>query len=109
VTKERALPTLTIVRRVTRRHGEVFAQGWLEVCRGNRSIFEAFEDSGVIEWPEGGLLDPRQARYQDIEDEILEQTFAAVRSAVADAFVKVAREITARERQRQRSRNPRER
>jgi hypothetical protein len=94
------VPKLTFARRVTQRHGERFAQGWIEVCRENKSIWDAFNETGLIEWPVGGLRDPRQARFQDIEDEILERTFAAVRPAVVEAFVRVAREVLSRERKR---------
>jgi hypothetical protein len=51
-------------------------------------------------WPNGDVHDPRQGRYQDIEDEILERTFLGVRAAVAEAFVKAAREVLLRERRR---------
>lgn len=95
-------PKLQIVRRVTRHHGELFTQGWLEVCRGNMSIFDAFEDSQVMKWPDGYMLDPRQARYHDIEEEILEQTFEAVRDTVTEAFVNIATKVLERERQQQR-------
>lgn len=94
-------PLLKIASRVTRKHAAVFAREWLQACLSDESIFDAFEESGVMEWPEGGLRDPRHARYHDIEDEILERTFAAVRDAVAEAFTKAAREVLARERKRQ--------
>jgi hypothetical protein len=98
VQDEGAPPPLKIVPRVTRAHGETFADEWLRTAAGGEDVWEAFGETGLIEWPEGELLDAAQGRYQDIEDEILEQTFAAVRAAVAEAFVKAARKILARER-----------
>jgi hypothetical protein len=53
-------------------------------------------------WPGGEMNDPRHGRYHDIEEELLRQVFASVRPAVAEAFVRVAREVLARERRRQR-------
>ncbi len=104
------IPRLKIGPRVTRAHGETFADEWLSTAAGGEDVWDAFAETGVIEWPEdhadrprGQIVqDPRQARYHDIEDEILEQTFAAVRAGVVEAFTKAARKILARERQRQR-------
>lgn len=102
-----APPPLKIVSRVTRQAGERFARRWLDV-QIDETACEAFEKSAVIEWPEsdpnrplGELFDPRQGRYQDIEDEIMKLVFASIRPAVAVAFVKAAREVLARERRRQ--------
>lgn len=104
-----APPLLKIASRVTRKHGETFADGWLRTAAGRENVWDAFAETGLMEWPEedpnrplGQIVqDPRQARYHDIEDEILEQTFAAVRAGVAEAFTKTAREVLARERRRQ--------
>ena len=97
------VPRLRFARRVTKRHGDLFVEGWREVCRQNLSIWQAFEESGVVAWPEGSG-DPRQGRYQDIEDEILERTFDEVSPAVVAAFVRIAREVIERERAKQRER-----
>jgi hypothetical protein len=91
---------------VTRRHGETFAAEWFATSFQGEDVWKSFAATGVIEWPEDDPNrplgpDPRQERYQDIEDEILERTFAAVRSAIAEAFVRVAREVLSRERGRQ--------
>lgn len=100
------VPPLIIARRVTRKHGEAFAQKWREMQSGEIAS-EAFGKSDLIEWPDDNLLDPlddfsdpRQERFHDITDEIAERTFDAVRPAVADAFVRIAREVLDRERKR---------
>lgn len=102
------MPKLKIAPRVTRAHGEAFADGWRETVLDSGSMFEVFEDTGLVKWPGdnpnrplGVFLNPRQYRYQDIEDEILKRVFDSVRPAVAEAFVKVARDVLARERERQ--------
>jgi hypothetical protein len=82
------------------RPGELFADEWLATSLASGPMYEVFEQTGLIKWPSGGMFDPRQARYQDIENEILQRVFASVRPAVAEAFVKIAREVLARERRR---------
>lgn len=95
------IPRLRIVRRVTREHGERFAAKWRAMQIGELRC-EAFGKADVIEWPSGpdGVSTPEQERYQDIEDEILDRVFDAVRPAIAEAFVNVARAILTRERKR---------
>jgi hypothetical protein len=92
---------------VTRRHGEIFAEEWFLSAHAGESVWKAFELAGVVVWPEddpnrplGEFFDARRARYQDIEDEILEKVFANLRPAVAQAFVKVSRKVLGRERRR---------
>jgi hypothetical protein len=100
------IPELKIARRVTRRHGELFAEEWLDASNRCEAMIEAFAEVHLMEWPDDPNWsiamgqNPRQARYMDIEDEILERTFSAVKGAVAAAFVKAAREILASERAR---------
>jgi hypothetical protein len=96
MSKRRQLPQLKIAPRVTVKDGEAFADEWLETG----AAFDAFQAAGLIEWPQGELGDPRHERFQDIEDEILDLTFADVRPAVVAAFVKAARRVLARERRR---------
>jgi hypothetical protein len=103
------IPRLKFGPRVTRKHGEEFAEAWRERQSGE-IVSEGFGGLGLIEWPEedpnrplGQIRqDPRQARYHDITDEIAEQTFDAVMPFIAEAFVKYARKVLARERRRQR-------
>lgn len=93
---------LKIVPRVTLEHATRFARKWLEMQIGEvRS--EAFGKADVIEWPSSpdGESTPAQDRFQDIEDEILDQTFEAAMPAVAEAFMNAARLVLARERRRQ--------
>jgi hypothetical protein len=102
-----SVPRLKFARRVTRRQGEVFAEHWLYAYGHTESMTDAFAETRAIEWPDEPAWpismgqNPRQARYMEIEDEILERTFAAVKGDVAEAFVKAAREILDRERRRQ--------
>jgi hypothetical protein len=108
VQDESAPPPLKIARRVTRAHGEAFADEWLRTAAGGEDVWAAFAETGLLKWPDDdsnrplGQIGPNpgQDRYQDIEDEILRRVFAIVRPAVAEAFVLVAREVLAREKRR---------
>lgn len=99
---------LKIARRVTRKHGEIFAAEWFPSSYGGEDVWDAFAQTGLMAWPDDDpsrplgwpRSDPRQDRYQDIEDEILKRTFEAVVPAIAEAFVKVATEVLDRERDR---------
>jgi hypothetical protein len=94
------LPRVKFNTRVTGRHGEIFAAGWFPTSFQGEEVLGAFADTHLMQYPDGEAHDPRQNRYQEIEDEILERTFLAVRAAVAEAFVKAAREVLVRERRR---------
>lgn len=94
---------LKIAPRVTRTHGDIFADTWIEESTRGGSDGKAFGATGLVEWPPDATLNRNlaaQGRYMDLEDEIVQGTFAAVKDAVADAFVKVARQVLARERRR---------
>jgi hypothetical protein len=92
-------PKLRIVKVVTRKHGEKFAKEWRERSTATGAMAEAFGRTGLVRWP----WEPRtaQMRFHDIENEVTERVFDEVRDAVVDAFVRIAGEILARERNRQ--------
>jgi len=90
-------PKLNIVEVVTREHGERFADTWRELSLGSEPILEAFEETGVAVWPDNPDL---QALFMEIEDEITERVFDAIRYAAVKAFVRIASEVLARERGR---------
>lgn len=84
------LPNLKIVSTVTRKHGVIFAEEWFR-----RSPGDAFDATGIVRWPDGRRA---QLGYHAIEDEVCWQTFIATKDAIAEAFVRIAREVLARER-----------
>lgn len=90
-------PKLTIVEAVTREHGEKFAEEWCDRSHASCAMVEAFAEAGVVAWPDTRLA---QMRFHDIEDEVTERVFEELRSAVVEAFVKVANDVLARERGR---------
>jgi hypothetical protein len=89
-----------MVKVVTREHGEKFAEEWRDRSMASYAMVEAFTETGVVTWPDSRVA---QGRFHDIEDEITERVFDELRGAVADAFVRIAGEVLARER---RSRAP---
>lgn len=90
-------PKLDIVEVVTWEHGERFAETWRELSLGSESILGAFQDTAVAEWPDDPDL---EGRFLDIEDEVTERVFDAIRYAAVEAFVRIAGEVLARERGR---------
>ncbi len=95
-------PPLEIGRRVTRKHGEAFAEAWVEASMRGSAMSDAFDDTGLIVWPDSDdFMDPAYLRYHDISEAIEVLVTEAVRPAVAEAFVKAAREVLARERRQQ--------
>jgi hypothetical protein len=90
---------LKFVGAVTAKHGRIFAKIWLERSIECFELGDAFVESRVIAKPRNWER-AAKAGYHDIEDEILELTFAAVKPAVAEAFVKAAAAVLARERRR---------
>ena len=91
---DQRLPKLRIVDAVTREHGERFADDWRD---RSMAVFEAFEASGVVKWPNSR---PAQDRYHDIEGEITERVFAELRDGVIETFMRVTGEVLTRERSR---------
>jgi len=87
---------LRMVKAVTPEQGEAFVKGYLDRAFEGLEMIEAFGETGILTWPIDDAAG--QHRYQAIEDEILERTFEAVRSALAEAFVRVANEVLDRER-----------
>jgi hypothetical protein len=88
-------PHLNFVEVVTREHGEKFADEWIERSFGSGAILEAFLETGVVEWPD----DPEgQGRFHDIENEIAQRITDQLRSATAEAFVRLTGKVLARER-----------
>jgi hypothetical protein len=79
---------------VTPAHGERFAEEWY---RGQ--IEEACDATGIMQWPEDGTRD-EQDRHQDVTNEICMHVFHDVRAAIAEAFVRIAAAVLARERSR---------
>lgn len=91
-----------IVRRVTRKHAAIFAKAFVRYVFTSGAVFDAFAESGVMEWPQDTTLDNRDAahRYMNIEDEIAARVTTAIREQVERAFFDAATDVLNRERQR---------
>lgn len=99
------LPKLKMAPRVTSKHGDAFALEWFEETM-SVAMSDAFWRADVMEWPgydpvDESIYTPAQQRFHAIEGEILERTFKAAQYAISEAFVKVAKDVLARERERQ--------
>ena len=62
-------------------------------------MVEAFGASGIMTWPPDDEPET-QAAFDEIEDEILAETFVVVKEQIAEAFVAAANRVFARERRR---------
>ena len=91
------LPKLTVAGVVTKEHGETFADEWYDRSVATGAIVEAFARTGVVEWPDDP---PAQMRVHSVETEITGRIFEALRHVAAEAFVRIAGEVLARERGR---------
>lgn len=101
MSKRSQVPPLTIACRVTRKHGEVFAEAWAEASMRGSAMSEAFDETGLIVWPDlDDFMDPAYLRYHGISAAIEELVTEEVRPAVAEAFTRAARKVLARERRR---------
>ena len=99
--------TLNITPRVTIEQGRAFADEWIRDFLSSDGHPQAFGHSNVIEWPEEDeRVNPNPAgiaRYHAISEEIVRRVTAAMREPIAEAFVRVAGDVLARERRKQRT------
>jgi hypothetical protein len=87
---------LAMVPRVTRQHGEKFAEECTKLTDEDVTVSDVFGETEIIEWPDDDAA--LQERFQELRREIVREAFAAVRPALAEAFVRVANEVIERER-----------
>lgn len=85
---------------VTPEHAAAFAEAFTYHVSAGADVDRAFEESGVMAWPEDATLDNMAAahRYQELRDQIVMRTFAALRETVKAAFFIAASEVLGRER-----------
>jgi hypothetical protein len=97
------VPPLRLASDVTTRHGRIFAKLFLAAVAKTEVPGEAFNMTGVMEWPSGadGTAIVARWRHERIEDEIMRRIFQEVEEPLFDAFVSIAGEVIERERQRQ--------
>jgi hypothetical protein len=81
------------INAVTMEHGRDFAEGWFEA-----NIEDAFERAGIMTWPEWDL--DLQATFQDLEDDICQRVYDALKEQIAETFVRVANAAIDAERRR---------
>ena len=90
-------PKLVIVEKVAWKHGEEFVDEWHELTFASGAPGEAFGRTSLMAWPDDPDL---QMRFHEIESEISQRVFDAIRYAAAEAFCRIAGEVLARERGR---------
>jgi activator of HSP90 ATPase len=91
--------SLAFTAEVTRRHGEIFAKVFLAISIRTEAPGDAFELTGVMEWPDDDEDEtPAKMRHERIEDEILRRTFDEIEGPLREAFVRIAENVIRRER-----------
>jgi hypothetical protein len=92
------VPKIETVDRVTIEHGLAFAQGWYD----GDDMSDACDDTGIMTWPDGGVeMKETQLHCHDLADEICANVFELMKRQIAEAFVRAANEVLARERSEQ--------
>lgn len=87
------------VKVVTAAQGDAFAEELSQRAWDTGVEWEACDEACVLFWPEDDTY--AQERYQVLQDDICERALQGAKAAIAKAFVGAAREVIARERQRQ--------
>jgi hypothetical protein len=93
------LRKLKFVKTVTREHGEVFADEWLERSRDTGAITDAVSGTDLIEWPNdpGGGGDDLCV---DIQNQIAQRVADQLRNTAVETFVRIANAVIEGERTR---------
>ena len=102
--REQPSDALRFAPEVTRRHATIFMQALFYDANTSGALYDAFDLTGVIQWPseDENWITPAQMRYESIESEILRRTVAEVEMSIEAAFLRVAREVIERERAKDR-------
>lgn len=92
-------PKVEMVNAVTREHGEMFADEWIERSWATGAITEACSETKIIEWPydpDGGGDDLSVS----LQNEIVQRVADQLRSSVVETFVRLANAVIEGERRR---------
>jgi hypothetical protein len=92
-----APPRIETVR-ATVEHGETMLDAINEKLIDSGAFIDAFSETGIMRWPDDD--EAAQAHYNAMAAEIRDQLFAETRASVVEAFVRIANDVTTRERRR---------
>jgi hypothetical protein len=100
------VPWLKLARNVTHAHGEAFAKKLFADALDSGVLAEAVAVTNIVPWPgyhpvDDWIQTPAQQRQDEIIDAIVDLTIKTAKEAIVEAFLLAAREVLARERQRQ--------
>jgi hypothetical protein len=96
-------PRVETVEVVTLEHAETYIEEVHQRMVDSGDFSGALEQSGVMTWPDDGEGRPEteaQKHFNDMSDEIRDRLHEETKAAVAEAFVRIAGEVTSRERNR---------
>jgi|ERR1044071_1700569 hypothetical protein len=99
------VPYLWIAATVRPHHANTFIEELIRLSWASGALWEAFGETHLMTWPDNagecGKESPEEARYHDIEDEILELMLEELAPAITEVFTRTATEVLERERKRQ--------
>ncbi|MGH9423929.1 MAG: hypothetical protein ACRD3J_28390 [Thermoanaerobaculia bacterium] len=97
--KEPVPPRIETIDVITEDNADAFVSWIHEQAISSGAYAEAIESSGVLTWPgENDIL--KLDQYVALSDEIRDNVFERIRPAFIEAFIRVAGEVTRRERRR---------
>ena len=96
-------PRIETVEVVTLEHGETFAEEMFQQTIDTEQFSEAFGRTEVMTWPDdedGVAYSEAQKHFHALTDEIRDRLHAETKQAIAEAFVRIASDVSLRERRR---------
>jgi hypothetical protein len=91
-------PRIETVPVVTEEHAEILIDVVHDRLIASGGFSEALGETEIMIWPESD--EAAQAHHNDMGDEIRDRLFAEIRHLMAEAFVRIANDVTSRERRR---------
>jgi hypothetical protein len=97
-------PRIETVRVVTVEHADTLIDVINERLIDTGTFTEGFSEAAIMTWPDDASESPTeteaQKHYNALADEIRDRLFAETRPLIAEAFVRIASDVTTRERRR---------
>jgi hypothetical protein len=91
-------PRVQTVPIVTVEHAETFVEDIHRHLIDTGGFVEAFHETHIMEWPDDDKV--AQKHFEEMVDEIRDHLFEETRPVIVEAFVRIASDVTSRERSR---------
>lgn len=91
-------PRVQTVPIVTAEHAEMFVDDIHQNLIDTGGFVEAFSETHILKWPDDDSA--AQEHLEEMADEIRDRLFEETRPVIVEAFVRIASDVTLRERRR---------